>query len=297
MPEVVMIISGLPEVAFRRVSSIPMKKFVPSGRLLTKPVLYPGSYPHQQAAEYIEEAHSYAASLPEATRISVLLAYVDYGDQTTRRFVDSFFPFALSRALDPLDLTGVTRAHTKNHRLNEYARYLMRVARDLIARAGTITAETSAANLTPLLLPVRNFHEDEFGEILWRLYDELGAAAEPQAVLKAAKDEFLSKCPLTHPEEKGRQKRQHCFSDGKLYFQSPGNHRHGYYRHKNEEGHKFECLLNARSRLGGRYDHSFHFDCRPVKGKHLSPHYPNCHDEECAPGKGHVNIAPNDYVI
>lgn len=128
--------------------------------------------------------------------------------------------------------------------------------------------------------------------MLLRLFRNIGVHERPEQLIDAEVAAFLQ----THPFVKAKGDRR-CLSDRVLFFRSPGSHRHGYYRHTiSRDPHDSLCLLNARSRLGGAYDHSFHFDCEPVSGT-LSKHYPNCHNQNASPKREHVNIAPNDYVI
>ena len=142
-------------------------------------------------------------------------------------------------------------------------------------------------------LPVRNFRSDHLKTMLNNLFWSLSRDASPDDLIKAETDRFIKAHPRTYPSDTDRR---HCLSDKILYFKSPGRDRHGFFRHAANKGHGADCLLNARSRLGGTFNYQFHYDCEPVKGR-LASSYPNCHDSLCSlPRASHVNISPNDYV-
>jgi hypothetical protein len=287
----VVVIAGLPVEMHDRVRKESSKRFAPDGFLSLKPVQWPG-YKVKQADDYINEVGGYVSSLPEDTEVAVLLAYVDYGDPSTNTFVARFFPFALARALMPLDLSDVEGNKGFKERLNTYLDYLDAQIAALRERARVVREHTNVHNLTPLLLPLRNFRSDQFPPLLENLFNNLGSHPEPKELLKEVVSDFFAAHPRTTPDGDDR----HCFSDGVLYFKSPGKHRHGFYRHSKNTSHGLTCLLNARSRLGGTYDYKLHYDCTPTRGS-LNGHYPNCHGEDTQPKTTHVNIAPNDAVI
>ena len=228
----------------------------------------------------------------ESAEAAVLVAYVDFGDTSTERFVGAFFPFALTRPIEELDLSSTRNKREVNERLNAYAEYVAKEVLELRNRARRVRAHTNVHNLTPLLLPLRNFASKELDGMLRRLFDGLGTDQDPNGLLREEVDRFIVAHPRTTPPDADR----HCLCNGTLYFKSPGKHRHGFYRHSKDKGHEPTCLLNARSRLGGSYDYKFHYDCTPVRGK-LAAHYPNCHGAPCEPKPTHVNIAPNDCII
>ena len=170
-------LAGLGTEAFDRVRAKSERRFVPDGRLLVAPVKRFG-YP-QRDPLFLEQAKTYILTLPESERLCIGLAYVDYGDHTTISFVKRFFPFALPRPVRPIDFTGVTNKNTKAERLNRYVNYLVGECRHLIRKLGQVTEQTAVANLTPLLLPLRNFGGEKFEEMLRKLYDQLGSAQDP----------------------------------------------------------------------------------------------------------------------
>lgn len=286
-----LVIAGLSVIAFDAVRRVSQNRFAPNGRLFAKPVKRPG-YPKQQADEYLCEIEQHLRGLREGDPVSIMLLYVDHdGEPTTTAFVEQFFPFALVRPIRALQLDDTLPRPQQNVAVNAYVDYLEREAVELRRRADRVRERTHVHNLSPLLLPVRNFHSRHHDAFLKRLFDGLGRTPDVAALLEAEIAGFVARHPRIHPPGENHT----CHSDGSLYFKSPGKARHGYYRHEAGKGHGPACLLNARARLGGSYDHAFHYDCRPVRS--LLPRYPNCHDQPTPPKENHVNIAPNDFVI
>lgn len=275
------IIAGLSTNEFDELKKESEKRIAPSGELFVSPVRKPG-YPKEAAAKYQEQCRDRMLALPENTRVSLTLAYVDYGEETTRRFVEAFRPFALVRPIRRSEEFGKLRA---------YREYLVKEAKELRDRATRISEFTNIANVTPFLLPYRNFASRHHREIVDQLFLTLGTVDDIRQTMEAAKNDFHQH----HARQKPPQGQQGCYSDGRLYFRSPGKARHGYFRHTLGQGHDPACLLAARCRYGGTYAHDLHYDCEPVDK--LEPSYPNCHGAQTPPGWSHVNICPNDFVI
>jgi hypothetical protein len=257
------------------------KRFAPSGNLFARPVKKPG-YPKDAALQYQEEMHERILALSETTQISLTIAYVDYADETTKQFIDAFRPFALVKPIQPL---------TEQRNGRAYREYLVDQAKDLRSRASRVSEFTNIANVTPFLLPYRNFNSPRYGEMVERLYDSLGLVDDIAGMMQTEKNKIANH----HPRVKPPGGKQSCYSDGRLFFKSPGRARHGYFRHTRDQGHHPSCLLAARCRFGGSYPHNLHYDCEPVT--HLEASYPNCHGAGKRPGANHVNICPNDYII
>lgn len=229
----------------------------------------------------------------ETEPVSLLLGYVDFADQSTQRFVREFFPFCVTMAIDPFDARRIKSTKQKNRALAEYVERVVKLSRHLQDVASAVRAHTSGNNLTPLLLPVRNFRSGALRKYFERLFFGLSAARDPYDELAQIVAAILAAHPWVHPPG-GTQR---CLCDGRLYFKSPGKARHGYFHHQRNAVHRQSCLLSAKSRLGAAYSHNFHFDCTPVRGA-LSPEYPNCHDANTRPpARTHVNIAPTDYIF
>lgn len=278
-------------MAFDRVARESSNLLVPDGKLIMKP-LSGRTYTAGTARDFLREARDYATELPEAEPVSALLLYVNHGDHATDQFVEQFFPFCLSAALSPLDIAGVTSKNELNRRLNAFVRTIALSARTLRKSADAVKAALSGSNLTPLLLPLRNFASQYLRSKLQVLFLDLAKSSDPGVTVATAQEDLIRQ----HPWVKSQTDAKRCLSDGILYFKSPGSDRHGYFRHPPDPAHNPECLLKARSRLGGPFRHTFHYDCTPVHG-HLAPAYPNCHGGLVAPKPTHVNIAPSDYII
>ena len=275
------VIAGLSVAGFDELRKADENRFAPSGKLFVRPVKKPG-YPRDAALRYQEEIRDRILALSETAQISVTIAYVDYADETTKQFIEAFRPFALVRPIEPLKEHGGGRA---------YREYLVDQAKELRSRASRVSEFTHIPNVTPFLLPYSNFHSSHHGEMVEELYDSLGVVDDIKDMMKTAKTKF----ERYHPRVKPPGERQSCYSDGRLFFKSPGRARHGYFRHTRDQGHHPSCLLAARCRLGGSYPHNLHYDCEPVT--QLEASYPNCHKAGTQPGANHVNICPNDYII
>ena len=221
-------------------------------------------------------------ALPEKAQNSVTVAYVNCSDETTKQFIDAFRPFALVRPIEPLK---------EHHRGRAYGEYLVDQAKELRSRASRVSEFTNIANVTPFLLPYRNFDSLHHEEMVARLYNSLGAVDDIAGLMQTEKNKIAQ----YHPRVKPPKGQQSCYSDGRLFFKSPGRARHGYFRHTRDQGHHPSCLLSARCRFGGSYPHDLHYDCEPVK--QLETSYPKCHGIRTRPGANHVNICPNDYII
>lgn len=291
-----LVLGGLPTLAFDRIKKESELLIVPDGKLITRPNLASGKYQKNHAQDLVKEASKYLAKCDEATPTSVIVLYVDYKEETTEEFLSQFFPFGLPLAIDLPDFGSARNKNALNALLNVFVRRIIESVRDLKKKARLVAEETNVANLTPLLLPLENFRASGLQTMLWEIFRSAGASDNPAALIKKATTSFLAKHPRVVPPSEGRGSQQHCFSDGTLFFKSPGKNRHGFLRNRDAPMHAPPCLLNARSRVGGSYGYTFHFDCVPCKGA-LKPEYPNCHGAMTPPKETHVNVAPNDYII
>jgi hypothetical protein len=275
------VIAGLSVAGFDELRKESGRRLAPSGNPFARPVKKPG-YPRNAALQYQEEVRDRILALPETTQISLTIAYVDYSDETTKQFIEAFRPFALARPIKPL-------REQQNGR--EYREYLVDQAKELRDRASRVSEFTNIANVTPFLLPYRNFDSPHHAEMVEHLYNSLGVVDDISAMMQTEKNKIAGH----HPRVKPPNGQQSCYSDGRLFFKSPGRARHGYFRHTATQGHHPSCLLAARCRFGGSYPHNLHYDCEPVT--QLEASYPNCHGAGTRPGANHVNICPNDYII
>lgn len=287
----ILIVAGLQAQAFDKIRAISANRLAPGGHLVLAPMSY--RYSKQYAYHLIGKAHECAMEIKEDDPLSVQLLYVDYGDDTTTAFLDHFFPFSMPHAIAPPNLFGATPKQLREI-LNQLSEEVLAASLSLRQRSRQFSEFTHIANMTPLLLPPGNFQSRQLDALLRMLFSEISKSDDIKTLVRERVHEFLANNPKRVPPTEGYGHSQHCFCDGHLYFQSPGRHRHGFFR-RDTPGHDATCLLNARSRIGGTYHHNFHYDCVPVRGG-LKGSYDNCHGAASAPKPTHVNIAPNDFI-
>lgn len=292
MSEYSLVIAGLSVEFFDRIRSVSDDLIAPRGKVFMSPNSWQGAYNPKHIDKLLNTLFDSHASRLNEDPIPTLLLYVDYGDASTAILLDNFFPFALPHRLEVPDLQGAPNKRTKNELLNKFEASLILSAQKLRAASNIVSHHTDKQNLNPLLLPLRNFNGKELNALLRGIYDRAPYETDVEDLISKLTKKFISKCPWVNPPDAN----QRAMSDGVLYFKSPGNNRHGFLRNSDAHNHDRECLLNARSRLGGRYPYNLHYDCEPVKGK-LKTAYDNCHGHPSAPKERHVNIAPNDFII
>lgn len=285
-----LVIAGLPTLAFDAVRAQSAKRFAPLGSLFVRPLKTFG-YPRDHAAAYLSQLERRLSVLDESVPVSITVAFVDFGDESSRSFMSNFYPFALVCPIRPLVINESDRKSVQSAAISNYVQYLISEVARLRRNAAIISEQTHIHNISPLVLPAKNFSSRHYRAMIDGLFRGLGGALDPHILLKAALAEFLRH----HPRANAGTDRKSCYSDGHLYFGSPGNHRHGYFRNGQSKGHLSTCLLNARSRLGGSVSYNFHYDCTAVTK--LNSEYPDCHGQPKAPNIKHINIAPNDYII
>jgi hypothetical protein len=285
----ILILGGLTQRLHDLIRSQSSKRFVPNGILIQKP-LNSRSYSAEYANSLLYEAHNYAVSNSEKEQISICLVYVNHPGSETQAFVNSFFPFALPRPIEPFEFAAGDKFSYRNA-LNNYLREVQINSRRVIEVSYIVKKFVDVRNLTPLLLPVESFSSKVFRASLESLYWQVAIDNNPEnAISKAIKSIADAGLIAKAPGENLR-----CFTDGKLYFRSPGKNRHGFFRNSATGTHPTRCLLAARSRLGAPFDYTFHYDCIAVNGR-LEKEYASCHRQQTSVRPTHVNIAPNDYV-
>ena len=148
-------------------------------------------------------------------------------------------------------------------------------------------------NQTPLLLPERNFDTIE----IQKLAGEVGriALSETDAfeAIKKIKTDFNSRNPKINNQDYGKSYK----NKKNILFRGPGkNNRHALAA-VSAHGHKQQCLIRGRMRLGAAYDPRFHYDCTSLKGA-VSRKWESCHEQDFSLpiGRTHVNISPNDHT-
>lgn len=285
------IIAGLYTQAFDHIRRISSNRIAPDGNLVMTPNHGNGIYSIEHADDLLKNAVKIAAKIDASQPFSTLLLYTDFKNESTSQFLKRFFPFCLPLAIPPLVLID-GKKNSRNAQLNEFSEIVLTGAQQLRKRSRLISTFTTVANLTPLLLPIRNFRSEALDQLLRTLFYDLGTTGDVEKSIGDAVSRFTKACPWTHAPDDP----QRCFSDGRHYFKSPGRSRHGHFRNDTGAGHSSECFLNARSRLGGPYSHKLHYDCIPTRGTLLKA-YPNCHGHLAAPNARHVNIAPSDFII
>lgn len=287
-----LVITGLSTELFDRVRKISSERLAPNGNVYISPNTWHGAYDPKHVQKALNGLYNDYSARKNEVGIPTLLLYVDFGEDSTSKLLESFFPFALPMRLSAPNLDAAPNTRTRNELLNKFETEVLNGARKLRETSNKIAHYTDKANLNPLLLPLRNFAGGELHGLLRDIYDRASYEEDTKALVDKLLNNFSSKHPWVTPPDSG----QRAMSDGVLYFKSPGKNRHGFLRNSDAKNHERECLLNARSRLGAKYSFDLHYDCTPVKGK-LKPKYDNCHGHESSPKPTHVNIAPNDYII
>lgn len=285
----ILCLSGLSGAFLERAHSIKRDDLAPNGHVEIVP-LQGARYSPVDTEILVHKIHRYLLKLRENEPVRIMILAPDFGDEATVNFLNSFFPYASVRSFQLPDVSLGPNA--LRMALNKFEKAILREAKALRNIVNVVSFETDRTNKTPLLLPIRNFVGRGLRELIDDLYSKLPRSDDPQGLIGSAIKKFLA----THPAVKPPSSPKPCFSDGALYFKSPGSDRHGYYRHLSQNAHDPSCLLAARSRLGGNYKFDFHFDCEPVKGN-LKRAYPNCHNGNVRPQKSYLNIAPSDYII
>lgn len=250
----VLCVAGLPVFLYDRLKRESAKRFVPDGRLIAKPLVHSKTYSVGAARNFALEAAEYVSSLPESEPLSMLLLYVDYRDRGSEQFVEMFFPFSLAAPINLPNFDGMSSKNEMNRKLNDFVSSLERSALRLRRAGDAVKGALSGNNLTPLLLPIRNFHSQHLVPNLKNLFLGLIDAPAPERAIQDVCENLIRHHPWTKPPRDS----QRCLTDGILYFKSPGSARHGYFRHRPNPTHQPECLLKARSRLGGPFNHTFH---------------------------------------
>jgi hypothetical protein len=287
-----LVIAGLRPQLFDRVKKISGKELAPGGTTIISPLSAHSRYDGKYIDKLLAATYEFAKKQGDTAPFSTLLLYADYEDNPTVDLLRAFYPFSLPLAFIRPDFENARSGPQIASVLNTFARNLVDAAIELRRISGIVAGFTNIHNLTPLLLPMSNFRSTRLQAMIDELYFNLPGSPEPKEFIASRVERFISAHPRVRPSEEDR----HCFTDGHLFFKSPGRDRHGVFRNASADAHNMTCLLNARSRVGGHYPAKFHFDCVAVRAA-LAKDYPNCHGLRSAPGqKTHVNISPNDFI-
>ena len=284
----VLVLAGASGQTFDLVSTISGSLLAPHGEVVRLPLkgtdaVYTATY----VRLLVEATAKCLLRGSEQKPVSVLLLYLNASNGTEQLLLDAFFPMALPLSVGILKQTELGQP-IKGKMLEKL---IVDGAQRLREVYPQVSDRTQVSNLSPLLLPLRNFRSHALEVMLRELYNELGIHEAPSALLQEKVDRFKAVHPPTRPPGGS----QHCYTDGNLFFKSPGRHRHGFFRNSGKSNHADECILRARSRLGGSIPYTMHYDCTPQR--HLAKAYPNCHCEATSPKDTHVNIGPSDFII
>lgn len=291
-------VAGAPGAVADELSRRPAARFTEESDngLVVRPIREPLAYRDGMSEFYLKELARRIQPLPALQELTVLLAYVAYEGAPTARFVDQFFPFAISAPLPPFYPDAAPK-HARRQSLTAYADHVEAAVARLRKQARVVRDVLSGQAFTPLLLPLRNFRSAQLGPRIRALFDALGTIDDPRAALKDARESLLAAHPtrvLDRPRP-GEEVSRYFQDDRALRFVSPGRNRHGMARVVGRS-HRPSCLIDSRVRLGGPYDAHYHYDCDYKRGG-LDTAYPNCHGEETTPGnETYVNIAPSDAI-
>lgn len=238
------------------------------------------NYYHQKLSLKIREAG-------HGDDVGVIVAYSNYSQ--SEHFVSRFFPFALVAPIEPF----YYNACPANSRRSDLLKFVDRaelIVRDLRSRAAVMRDHLSGQNFSPLTLPIRNFKSSNLQERLKTLFT-LSGAGDARSAIQDVTHALIQQ----HPLKKDAGHRPYFVDERGLRFKSPGKDRHGWNRGGNF-GHRPECHINSRVRLGAPLRANFHYDCDHERRK-MDTTYPNCHGMLHTPTKHtHVNIAPNDAI-
>jgi hypothetical protein len=221
----------------------------------------------------------------------VVLLYLARSFDDTPEFEDIFFPFCLPFRAElphPLASHGTPARQYFNTVIGNLKSTAKRVKTAIDAVKNEVTARR---NVTPLLLPVRNFSSDVLTSSLRRLFHELPDRSDPHALIAEIYAAFRS----AHPLQAAAQNKPKCYVDhSSKAFHVPGRDLHGRLWAASGE-HPETCRLNGRLRLSAPIADGFHYDA--LRPPVLKGEFPDCHAVISRyEGSPYLNIAPNDFI-
>ncbi|MFJ4155510.1 hypothetical protein ACIPZF_12045 [Pseudomonas sp. NPDC089752] len=249
-----------------------------------------GASYRQRNVDYFAEQFRQYASTDVHQAVSLAIFYLVKDADSTRFFVDSFFPHTLMIPVEwkwnSADGGSVVKA------AKSLVATLVRQVATARAALPVLKDELqSRAATTPWLLPPKNFDSNTYVATLKNLHKAIGDGFCIQSALTQHRATFVK----VHPGVRISGRHRNCYVDNRgVEFHPPGNDRHGFARDASQ--HDRQCLLAGRWRLGAPYDRLFHYDC--TKGeKKLKGMFYGCHTPQAAQeGDPHLNISPNDHV-
>lgn len=284
----VLLVAGASNSTIGTISAISGKLLAPDGEVIRLPLKgNDACYTSKYVNMLVKSTCDSLSRRSESEPVSVLLLYLNLQNGTEKCLLDAFFPMALPLGIDMQRTSGKDGLLKGKGLRGEVVKGAQRL-RKIYPQ---VSDKTQVANLSPLLLPVRNFRADPLEEMRSALYSGLSTHKSPGELI----EEKVKTFKTSHPPVKPPDGKQHCYTDGYLFFKSPGRDRHGFFRNSGEGGHADDCIMRARSRLGGSIPYTLHYDCTPVRK--LAKAYLNCHGHSKPPNDRHVNIGPSDFII
>ncbi len=286
-------IAGLPCVAVDAVQAKSPARFTGAkdNPPIARAISAPYAYRNGMSEFYLNQFAKRLEQIAPKEEVGIGLVYAKH-EKTFERFVHAFYPFAVTAPFDPC----YPETWEKDRRRAELARFeerLIDVVRRVRERILLMRDVLSGQNFSPLTLPLRNFRSDTLGPNILAIFEQLGTSDAAREMVERSRDAILERHPLRRLTDGGN--RRYFEDDRQLRFKSPGHDNHGV-AHVVGDGHRPECLMNGRARLGAPIKAGFHYDCE-YERRRVDSFYPNCHDAHVAPtNKTYVNISPSDAV-
>ncbi len=251
----------------------------------------PYAYRNGMSDFYLTEIAARLEQIPPGQEVGIGLAYAKLGG-ASESFLQNFCPFAVTVPFDPF-YPDAQEKHQRRAELKLFEERLIEVVRRVRDRIRLMRDVLSGQNFSPLTLPVRNFRSDVLDLNIKTIFQQLGTSAAARKLVEQHRDDILARHPLRKLADGSH--RPYFEDDRQLRFKSPGSDNHGNARVVGD-GHRFECLINGRARLGAPIKAGFHYDCCYERGR-LDAFYANCHGANVGPSKNtYVNISPSDAV-
>jgi len=286
------VVAGIPFAYARYIDARIRKKIASDvGKLVTVPLpkgMMTPAYGQAYRAKLLRECSRWVEAKDLDDSFSISLLYAQGEDKHVQRLIDDFFPFALACEFQPLQI--VQKPNLMQREINALVSRLVPLCAKLRTQTKIIHDHmTSRVRHTPLLLPPRNFGNQELFDIL----RELQSAAPHRHPLENLIKVVIGKFNKAVDRQLVSNERHYMNAEGLVFVAPRYDQFHGFAR---KNGHPLSCYLRGRARLGGSYNPKFHYDCIPSKGK-LKEAYGSCHLQAVSVcSDKHVNIAPNDYV-
>ena len=285
-------IAGIPPQIFEDVER-ENKAYAQQAKFCIDQMPHNASYKARNVEFFVKSFYEFASKEKHdsCSETAFAIVYVTRDDESTKFFVESFFPHMLLIPVQwQLDLSqGPQGVRASKNRLipllaqaTSRARHALRALEDeLVSRASN----------TPFLLPIKNFDSKRLNAILSMFHSDLVSPhTQPTDVI----GRYIKKFKHAHPPQKVGER--DCFvDDSRVEFRPPGSSRHAYSRAGGQ--HPPECFLSGHRRLGAPYDPLFHYDCAKGNNGNLFARLHGCHEpKEMREGAPHINVAPNDNV-